>query len=120
MKESDVAEAYAQRLEAALPEEDLSRIFFEDYWNRTKVAITSVAESVVGYAEPGKRNDWFVGECQAVLVRTDTARRQMLLHGTQRGTIQAKMEAASLKRGYGAVIPFSRKSQVLQETQRFP
>ena len=47
LKEPDFAEAYAQRLEAALPE-DLPGILLEDCWNQTKAAITSVAESVPG------------------------------------------------------------------------
>ena len=83
LKEPDVAEAYAQRLEAALPEEDLPGILLEDCWNRTKAAITSVAESVLGYVEPGRLNDWFNGECHAILKEKDASRKQMLLQGAR-------------------------------------
>ena len=112
LKEPQVAETYAQRLEAALPEEDLPGILLEDCWNRTKAAITSVAESVLGYVEPGRRNDWFDGECQAILAEKDAARKQMLLQGTRQNVERYKQKRKQQTR------IFQDKKRRLEEVKR--
>ena len=125
LEELDVSEAYAQRLEAALTVEDLPGIRLEDCRNRTKAAITSVIESVLRYVEPGRRNDWFYGECEAILANKEAIRsRSRSWNDTNRNgssrLVSFRIKSASSVKRDGVVVPFSRNSQVLQEAQRFP
>lgn len=56
LKQPDVASAYAQNLEAALPDEgELGETPLEDCWSTVKAAISDAAESTIGYVE---RNRW--------------------------------------------------------------
>ena len=97
-----------------MPEEDLPGILLEDCWNRTKAVITSVAESVLGYVEPGRRNDWFDGECQAILAEKDAARKQMLLQGTRQNVERYKQKRKQQTR------IFQDKKRRLEEVYRRP
>ena len=54
LKEPDVAEAYAQRLDAALPEKDFPGILLEGCWNQTIAAITSVAKNCPWMSREGE------------------------------------------------------------------
>ncbi|XP_058811328.1 uncharacterized protein LOC131676223 [Topomyia yanbarensis] len=68
LRETNVATTYAQHLEAALPpEEELIDAPVEDCWTRIKAAISSTAESFLGYVQRSRRNDWFDDECQEIL-----------------------------------------------------
>ncbi|XP_058827969.1 uncharacterized protein LOC131687895 [Topomyia yanbarensis] len=63
LRETNVATTYAQHLEAGLPpEEEFIDAFLEDCWTRTKAAINSTAESVLGYVQRSRRNDWAAGK----------------------------------------------------------
>ncbi|XP_062716068.1 uncharacterized protein LOC134291831 [Aedes albopictus] len=84
LKQPDVATAYAQNLEAALPDEGVLDVApLEDCWSTVKAAINNAAESTIGYVERSRRNDWFDEECRAVLEEKDAARAVMLQHGTR-------------------------------------
>ncbi|XP_062715066.1 uncharacterized protein LOC134291306 [Aedes albopictus] len=59
LKQPDVATAYAQNLEAALPDEGVLDVApLEDSWSTVKAAINNAAESTIGYVERSRRNDW--------------------------------------------------------------
>ncbi|XP_062704877.1 uncharacterized protein LOC134287218 [Aedes albopictus] len=84
LKQPDVTTAYAQNLEAALPDEGVLDVApLEDCWSTVKAAINNAAESTIGYVERSRRNDWFDEECRAVLEEKDAARAVMLQHGTR-------------------------------------
>ncbi|KRG00484.1 uncharacterized protein Dwil_GK27899, partial [Drosophila willistoni] len=93
LKQPDVANAYAQHLEAALPDEgELDRAPLEDCWRTVKAAINDAAESVVGYVERSSRNDWFDEECQEVLEEKNAARAAMLQHGTRQNVERYRLK----------------------------
>ena len=84
LKQPDVATAYAQHLEAALPEEgELDGAPLEDCWNTVKAAINDAAENNVGYMGRSRRNDWFDEECRQILEEKDAARAVALQQGTR-------------------------------------
>ncbi|XP_062714037.1 uncharacterized protein LOC134290845 [Aedes albopictus] len=84
LKQPNVATAYAQNLEAALPDEGVLDVApLEDCWSTIKAAINNAAESTIGYVERSRRNDWFDEECRAVLEEKDAARAVMLQHGNR-------------------------------------
>ncbi|XP_058817605.1 uncharacterized protein LOC131680905 [Topomyia yanbarensis] len=97
LKQPDDAIAYAQHLEAALPdEEELDVAPLEDCWRTVKAA--NVAEDIVEYEERRRRNDWFDEECRAVLEKKSAARAVMLQHGTRQNVElykQKRRQAAS-------------------------
>ncbi|XP_058826860.1 uncharacterized protein LOC131686875 [Topomyia yanbarensis] len=93
LKQPDIATAYAQHLEAALPDEgELGVAPLEDCWRIVKAAINNVAEDIVGYEERRRRNDWFDKECRAVLEEKNAARAVMLQHGTRQNVERYKQK----------------------------
>ncbi|XP_062701449.1 uncharacterized protein LOC134285187 [Aedes albopictus] len=83
-KQPDVATAYSQNLEEALPDEGVLDVAPLEYcWSTVKADINNAAESYIGYVERSRRNDWFDEECRAVLEEKDVARALMLQHGTR-------------------------------------
>ena len=80
LRETNVATAYTQHLEAALPVEEE---FVDACWTRTKAAISNTTESVLGYVQRSRRNDWFDGECQEILDKKTAARAAMLRQATR-------------------------------------
>ncbi|XP_058816777.1 uncharacterized protein LOC131680072 [Topomyia yanbarensis] len=93
LKQPNVATAYAQHLEAALPGEgDLDVAPLEDCWRTVKAAINNVAENIVGYEERRRRSDWFDEECRAVLEEKNAARAVILQHGTRQNVERYKQK----------------------------
>jgi len=91
LKDPEVASDYAQRLEAALPEEDdAMNMPLEDWWSNAKTAIQNAAESALGYVERGRRKDWYDGECEEMLKEKNAARQQMLQHDTRQNSDRYK------------------------------
>ncbi|XP_065080620.1 uncharacterized protein LOC135703351 [Ochlerotatus camptorhynchus] len=93
LKQPDVALAYAQNLEAALPEEgELDVPPLENCWSTVKAAITDAAESTIGYVERSRRNEWFDEESRAILEEKNAARAVMLQHGTRQNVERYKQK----------------------------
>ncbi|KRF97428.1 uncharacterized protein Dwil_GK26988, partial [Drosophila willistoni] len=112
LKQPDVAAAYAQQLEAALPEEgELDEAPLEDCWRTVKAAINDAAESNVGYVGRSRRNDWFDEECQEVLKEKNAARAVMLQQGTRQNVERYKRKRQQQTR------LFREKKRRLEETE---
>ncbi|XP_062707718.1 uncharacterized protein LOC134288053 [Aedes albopictus] len=93
LKQPDVASAYAQNLEAALPDEgELDEAPLEDCWSAVKAAINDAAESTIGYVERNQRNEWFDEECRTVLEEKNAARAVMLQQGTRQNVERYKQK----------------------------
>ncbi|XP_062717045.1 uncharacterized protein LOC134292171 [Aedes albopictus] len=93
LKQPDVASAYAQNLEAALPDEgELDEAPLEDCWSTVKAAINDAAESTIGYVERNRRNEWFDEECRTVLEEKNAARAVMLQQGTRQNVERYKQK----------------------------
>ena len=113
LRETEVATAYAQHLEAALlSEEELADAPLEDCWSRTKAAIGNAAESILGYVQRSRRNDWFDGECQEILDEKNAARATMLRLATRQN-----VETYRQKRKQQVRL-FRNKKRRLEESER--
>ncbi|XP_062712018.1 uncharacterized protein LOC134289708 [Aedes albopictus] len=89
LKQPDVASAYAQNLEAALPDEgELDEAPLDDCWNTVKTVINDAAESTIGYVERNRRYEWFDEECRTVFGEEECNERGNTAAGdpTERGT----------------------------------
>ncbi|XP_065092188.1 uncharacterized protein LOC135713044 [Ochlerotatus camptorhynchus] len=84
LRDTGVAQDYAQQLEVALPtEEQLGAASLEDGWRDIRSAIGSTAAAALGTAIPDRRNDWFDGECKLLVEEKNVARARMLQHRTR-------------------------------------
>jgi len=113
LKQNDVATAYAQHLEAALPEaEDLDQIPLDACWNSVKAAISNAAEVTVGFEQRSRRNEWVDGECQEMVDEKDAAYAAMLQQGTRQNDERYRQKRKQQTR------LFHEKKRRLEESER--
>ncbi|XP_038116921.1 uncharacterized protein LOC119769090 [Culex quinquefasciatus] len=93
LQNGDVAQSYAQQLEANLPgEEELGAASLEDGWSRIRSAIGSAAEATLGSAIRVSRNDWYDDECQRITAEKKAAYDRKL-HKATRGNVERYRQA---------------------------
>ncbi|XP_058456420.1 uncharacterized protein LOC131433832 [Malaya genurostris] len=137
LKQPDVASAYAQNLEAALPDEgELDVAPLEDCWSTVKAAINNAAECTVGTVSGTESTERMVRR----KVQGDFGGEERSAGGNaaawnpaERGTIQTEAKRADPHlsgektppgrrgvRGNGTAVPLSRNTEILQEAQQIP
>ena len=113
LKVPEVAQEYAQQLEAVLPTvEEVDAAPFEDCWDNIGTIINSTAQEVLGTVDQNRRNDWFDGECQELLNVKNAARQRMLQRRTRQNVERYKQALKEQKR------VFKIKKRQLEDLER--